>query len=292
MFLIVLQLEKQSKSVSIDNSRLSDTMFKKRSPKMEEPRKKKTIEVCYSNTIAINKGNYENEKPFYSGKTVLEVEDDPNAIEMAYRAHFEQLKGIVEPLIQADYNKKRTDLANVRIRVKDGKKYPSVTSILNPDGISTKIKNLDKYIIRGNNADEAFKAVMTGTRIPEIDESKFAPLTWDWDIKAFIKEHKLLKTLEIPLWTANVEVFNEEYQYSGEIDLLKEDCLIVDIKTGAWKWEQQIAYAKCKPSVKKIAIADLKENKYTEVGINEPLICKAWEKFIYKRGVFFSRFGL
>lgn len=253
------------------------------------------IEVVYSNSMKINRGNYEQLSPFYSGKTVISLPDgvsDPEHAESVYRANYAQIQGIIDPLLEADYNKCRTDLANIRIREKDGKKYPSVTSILNPDGMSSKIKNIAQYGARGDEADKHFKQLMTVGTEPELDKSKFPDLEWNYDIKGFIKNNKILKKLELPLWKADVEVFNEEYMYSGEIDLLKEDILILDVKTGAWKWEQQIAYAKCLPSVQLVAIADLKENKYIELPITAPEITKAWEKFIYRRGEFKARFGL
>ena len=253
------------------------------------------IEVVYSNSMKINKGNYNQEAPFLSSKSVLTLPDQstPEQVEDAYKRIYAQLQGIVDPILEGEYNKRRTDLAEVRIREKDGKKYPSVTSILNPDGMSKKIKNLEQYSARGNEADRIFKELMTkGQSLLEVDKAKFPDLEWAYDISKFIKEHKILKKLELPLWKKDVEVFNEEWMYSGEIDLMKEDVLILDVKTGAWKWEQQIAYAKCIPSVQLVAIADLKENKYIELPITDKVIQKAFESFLYKRGSFNARFGL
>lgn len=252
------------------------------------------LEIVYSNSMKINKGNYEQEAPFYSLKSIIEVRD-PKEVESVCNSEYARLQAIVEPLLEADYNKNRTDLANIRIREKNGKKYPSVTSILNPDGMSNKIKNLEQYTQRGNEVDRVFKALMLGTKYKAIDYSLFADLPeekWEEKIKAFIIENKILKKLERPLWKKDVEVFNDEWMYSGEIDLLKENYLILDVKSGAWKWEQQIAYAKCIPSITHVAIADLKNNKYLELSINDPCIIRAWENFIYKRGQFFSRFNL
>jgi hypothetical protein len=252
------------------------------------------IEVVYSNSMKINKGNYEQENPFYSAKTVLTLPEQTEwkDMETAYKANYEQLKAIVEPLLQADYNAKRTDLANVRIREKDGKKYPSVTSILNPDGMSKKIKNLEQYSARGNEADRIFKDLMTTGVTKEVDKSKFPDLEWTYDIKEFIKSNKLLKKLEMPLWKKDIEVFNEEWMYSGEIDLLFDDNLIFDIKTGAYKWEQLVAYAKCNPNWRAVQIADLKDSKVVGHNIVDPEMQKAWENFLVKRGEFKCRFGI
>lgn len=252
----------------------------------------KTIEVVYSNSMKINRGNYEQEAPFYSVKSVLTLPEGVDG-QSACNEEYERLRAIVEPLLQADYNAKRTDLASIRLYEKDGKKFPSVTSILNPDGMSAKIKNLEQYKERGNQADLIFKNLVTKFEYTEPVKEKFAPLDWPWDIKQFIRENKIIaKKGDCACWRQNVVVFNDEFQYAGEIDLLKDDVLILDVKTGAWKWEQQIMYAKCLPSVKFVAIADLKENKYIELPIDHPEIVKAWEKALLKRGEFKARFGI
>lgn len=252
------------------------------------------IEVVYSNSMKINKGNYNQEAPFLSSKSVLTLPDQstPEQVESVYKAHFEQLQGIVDPILQAEYDKRRVDLENVRIREKDGKKYPSVTSILNPDGMSGKIKNIQQYAERGNEADKHFKQLMTVGTEPELDKSKFPDLPWEYDIKGFIKSNKILKKLEMPLWKADVEVFNEEYMYSGEIDLLFDNNLVLDVKTGAYKWEQLIAYAKCNPDWRAVQVADLKNNKLLGYNVSDPEMQKAWEKFLILRGEFKCRFGI
>lgn len=247
------------------------------------------IEVVYSNSMKINRGNYEQEAPFYSVKSILEVSDPLNA-ENVCNSEYERLKGIVEPLLQADYNKKRTDLANVRIREKDGKKYPSVTSILKPDGIY-KVKNIEQYIARGNEADRVFKCLMTGKDPGVIDQSKFPDLKWEYDIKQFILDHKLLKKSEIPIWKSDIEIFNDKWIYSGEIDLIRGD-LLLDVKTGQWDWQQVVAYAEAVEGVTEIMIADLKENKCHRIDKKDPKWNEAWLKFIFKRGEFQARFGI
>jgi hypothetical protein len=252
----------------------------------------KQVEVVYSNSMKINRGNYEQEAPFYSAKSILTIQDGVDA-QSVCNAEYEQLQAIVEPLLQADYAKKRTDLANIRLYEKDGKKYPSVTSILQPDGLYAKIKNLAQYSERGDQGDAIFKALVTKCETLEPILEKFAPLDWPWDIKQFVRENKIItKKADCKSWLQDVVVFNDEFQYAGEIDLLKDNTLILDVKTGAWKWEQQIAYAKCLPTVQLVAIADLKENKYIELPITDPVIEKAWLKFIYLRGSFNARFGI
>ena len=77
---------------------------------------------------------------------------------MLFNGKYEHLQSIIDPCLEADYNRHRTDLSKVRIREKDGFKYPSVTSIMLPDGITGVDKRkLEKHCRKGNVYDAAFK---------------------------------------------------------------------------------------------------------------------------------------
>lgn len=252
----------------------------------------KQIEVCYSNSMKINKGSYEQESPFYSAKSIITLTDEEQSqIDEVMGAEYDRLKALINPMLQADYKaSKPSEMTNIRIREKDGKKYPSVTSILRPDPINFKGKiPLEKYGERGNQADVVFKNTLIGLPVPEVDASKFEPLKWEYDIPKFIEENKAVFAKK--KWQSDVPIFNEEYMYSGEIDLLSPTILL-DVKTGQWKWEQLVAYAKSVEGVKTIAIADLKNNKMEVIDLESDEARKAWESFIFKRGEFKARFGI
>jgi len=105
------------------------------------------VEIVYSNSMKINRGNYEQEAPFYSAKSIMTIPDGVKAedVTMISNAEYERLKAIVEPLLQADYNAKRTDLANIRFREKDGKKYPIYANATGKLFIITKSKKNTDY---------------------------------------------------------------------------------------------------------------------------------------------------
>jgi hypothetical protein len=248
---------------------------------------KKTLEVVYSNSMKINRGNYEQEAPFYSIKSIIEV-DSSKDIESVSTAEYEQLQAIIEPLLKSDYDKKRTDLVNVRIREKDGKQYPSVTSIIKPDGLYKGIKNLEAYKERGNQLDKIVKNYLLKDKLYKPREDKFEPLKWEYDVEGFIKEYGLDEMDRKDVQT-DVEVFNDEYMYSGEIDILYRDT-IIDVKSGRFDFIQVAAYGKCIPTAKNLEIWDFKTGKIVSLPINECI--KEWEQFLVKRGEFKARFGI
>ena len=88
---------------------------------------KRIYEICYSNSVTINRGNYENEKPFYSQKVVIESETEIDTTE-----EYNKLRGIIDPLALARFKEGKINEAGLRVRIKGERKYPSVTSILSP----------------------------------------------------------------------------------------------------------------------------------------------------------------
>lgn len=248
---------------------------------------KQNLEIVYSNSMKINRGNYEQEAPFYSAKVVIE-DFDGKDVESRCNSEYARLQGIIEPLLAADYNKKRTDLANVRIREKDGKQYPSVTSILCPDGIYKGIKNLAQFTERGKQLDKIFKTYITTGKLLRPNPLKFDPLPWEFDVEKFCEENGLKPSIN---WKADIEVYNEEWMYSGEIDLLYKNANPYDVKAGNWKWEQAVAYSKAR-ELPTAGIFDIKEGKLHEITMDSPEAKKAWENFLVKRGEFKARFGI
>lgn len=258
--------------------------------------KDKTIEVYYSNSFKINLGDYNQEGPFYGAKQILTINGSENE-ESVYNRTFGALKGIVEPLIQDHYNKKRRDTEKLRIRIINGIQMPSVTSILNPDGIQgVPKKKLDAHIAIGNRADQIFKTMATtGDTQPVFPTDDFSPLEWKLDITDFFEKYPFLAGAKG--LTTDINCHHNIWRYSGEGDVLcmiNKKLTILDVKTGQFKWEQVIAYAKALidmgTEVKQVGIADLKNNELHLKSIGE---CQVfWEKFLVLRGVIQSRFGI
>lgn len=244
-------------------------------------------EITYSKSIKINRGNYEQEAPMFSCKSIL-----TNPTQEEELSEYKRLQQIIDPMLEAQYDLKRTDLANVRIRVREGKKFPSVNSVLCPEGLPKSIKNLAQYCERGNQLDRIVKTYLTTgvQREPKVED--FSPLPWEYDVPKFLTDNKLFDKEQMGLWKQDIEVFNTDLVYSGEIDLLYNDKVVLDVKSGQWDWSQLIAYAKCLKDISHVAILDFKNNKFIKLPITHPTIVEAWEHFIYRRGEFKARFGI
>ena len=243
---------------------------------------KKIVEICYSNSMKINRGQYEQEAPFYSAKTILE--ENGQVIDEV--AEYGRLRSIIDPLLITQYQDAKLSLSNLRIRVKDGKKYPSVTSILSPDGIPASIS--PNYAKRGTEIHRLVN-VCFETGVWEEPMGDISPLKWtDIKYKEFFKDHaKRMQAKHL-----NLEIFHKKHMFSGEIDfygMVDDKLTVLDFKTGEFKWEQLVAYAKCVETFQ-IAVADLKNN---ELIIKTPKECQDyWENFLVLRGQFKSRFGI
>jgi len=247
--------------------------------------KKKIVEVCYSNSLKINRGSYEQENPFYSAKSIMEENGTP----IDETAEYARLRNIIDPILVQQYNDAKLDMSKLRVRVKDGKKYPSVTSITKPDPYTGD----PEYGIRGTEIHLICNEfITTGKwRVP------MEPLTKlkyeDIPYQAFFEKFK--DRLDFKDAKLNIEVFNEKHIYSGEIDLVcpVDGVLsLVDLKTGGWDWIQLVAYFKAYGQVKQLAIFDFKNTELEILKLNDPKCVDKWETFLKKRGAFEARFGI
>lgn len=234
--------------------------------------------------MKINRGNYEQEAPFYSAKVVL---DDEKVDETA---EFNRLRGLIDPLLIQQFQDSKIDLSKVRIRVKDGKQYPSATSIINPD----EFKVDPEYGVRGTEIHKiVYDYLRTGKwREPSIPLKRLK--YEDIPYKKFFEIHG--DRIKIPAKEVGpMEVFNERFKYSGEIDQwghVDGHPSLIDFKTGAWKWLQVVAYGRCVEAPHGYAIFDLKKCELKTLAQGHKDIGKYWENFLVKRGVFLSRFGV
>ena len=257
--------------------------IKKRKNKMKTP--KRTYEICYSNSFKINKGNYEQEAPFYSQKVVIESLE-----EIDVKAEYAKLRSVVDELASAQYQASKLDQSGLRIRVKDGKKYVSVTSIL---GGGKKYDGDPEYGTRGT---EIHRLVNVYAQTGEWEEPKaiLTKLSYD-DIKykEFFEKNK--ERINFGMFECEIEVFNDTHLYSGEVDIICDvDGIITlaDIKTGAWKWEQLVAYYKAigRANIKQLAIFDLKKGRLETLPTKDGV--PYWESFLKKRGALEAIFGV
>lgn len=250
---------------------------------------KKVVEVCYSNSMKINRGQYEQESPFYSAKTIIEENGQP----VDETAEYARLRGIIDPLLVAQYQEAKLELSGLRVRIKDGKKYVSVTSILTPDFP----KSIDpEYAIRGTEIHRIFTHwVTTGEWLAPspslLSKLKFEDIAYKKFTETFSDRFKPASH------SLGLEVYHEAHLYSGEIDAVMDvdgKKSLVDFKTGGWSWDQLVAYYKAlaDKDIKQLVIFDLKNTKLEVLPVTDSKCVKYWENFLIKRGEIRARFGV
>lgn len=251
---------------------------------------KKIYEICYSNsaTVPSPKIAYANEKPFFSQKVVIESETEIDS-----KAEYDKLRAIIDPLVLEYFNKNKVDEAGLRIRTKDGKRYPSVTSILSP----TPYNGNPEYGIRGTEIHKivnhyAFEGEWIDPKAP-LSTLKYEDIKY----KEFFEAFKDRISFKAPSLQVEIEFFNDEHMYSGEVDML---CLVdgvltlCDIKTGQWKWEQLVAYYKGlnDKKIKQLAVFDIKKQKLEVLKVTDEKAKSCWENFLKKRGALEAIFNV
>jgi hypothetical protein len=249
----------------------------------------KTIEINYGNSITVNRGNYENEKPMWHQKITFELNGEtPEQIALLEETEFNRIKTAIDKRAQEAWDKAKQDLGNLRIRGKDGKKYPSYSSINHPDPLPID----PEFALRGTNVHTVINEwIKTGkwTKPEPLKKLKYDDIPY----QKFFELYK--DRIDFKDCKLNVEVFHDRLLYSGEIDcigLVDKILTLIDFKTGSWDWMQLIAYYKAHNQVKQLAIFDLKNLELEILKFNDPKCQEKWENFLIKRGEFKARFGL
>jgi hypothetical protein len=250
---------------------------------------KRTLQITYGNAFTINKGDYENEKPLYSQTTTIELGKDETFDE---QAEYQRLKSIVDPLATEHFMRSKIEASGLRIRVKDGRKYVSVTSIT---GGGKPYRGDPEYGTRGTELHSVCdEFIDTGIwREPSVPLVKLK--YEDIKYKEFFESFK--DRLDFVGHEKEIEVFNDEHLYSGRLDIIcKVDGIktLADLKTGGWGWEQIVAYYKAKADneIKQLAVFDLKKAKLEVIKVTDPKAKQAWENFLKMRGKIEAIYGV
>lgn len=227
------------------------------------------IEIATVFKATIPTGEYENFQPLYSIKEVIPAGENPEPIYNRQRELL--LKKIQEDYerIQAETIRRRNP--DLRFYERNGKLYPSVTSIINWRGIDFPAEQLKQYAARGTILHELLTIGLRTGEVPnpetldnlaeDILILKLGDLRLRWDdvdVKAVIN------TLHKEGWNFEKEppqiVYNDVYRYAGLPDafaLLKTGDIskkgLVDFKfvskvtpEKVEKWgEQLVAYQYC-----------------------------------------------
>jgi hypothetical protein len=292
---------------------------------------KRIIEITADFSGVIPNGSFENIRPAYGLKEVITLEEGEimNDAEVIARQkelqdfNHAQFKNLAEIVYSERIAK---ECQNVRFYDgKEGRKYPSVTSIINWDAsFSIPADQLAQYASRGTVIHKQVEIFLsTGEwkepkEIPEIypdlvivKQGSLGLLLDDVDFKGFYNDYPF-KVLE-----QEKECLNHEWQYGGRLDIkcvieksnpgkwTKIDGVvydvptILDIKTGSVDkmkhLKQQTAYAHAEGNedVKQIGIIPL--NNGNKCGFSAPILSdvdKYWTIFTRDRENFRKRYGL
>jgi hypothetical protein len=240
---------------------------------------KRTIEISASFTGVISTGSYENEKPFYSLKEVIEF-SNPEEIQKAmdeglfdmdsinerqkslHKMCYDQFQQQAETAYQDRIAKQ---FENIRFYPgKNNLKYPSVTSIIGwDDDFGIPQDELAQYAARGtiiHKQVEIFLATGEWKEPKEVPEiypelvivkkgNKELQLD-DVDFRGFFKDYPF-KPLE-----QEKTVLNHEHRYGGRADI---KCIIESKNKGKWEKIDGIIYDK--PTILDVKTGGLNKTK-------------------------------
>ncbi len=271
---------------------------------MKDKIKIKEISAGLSGVIPV--AAFENLRPSYNMVVEPIGDVDPNEV-------FDYIERILHDRFEHEVNRAKIDLiekqySHIRFREKDGKKYPSVTSIT---GWFKEWKitddELKQYAARGTIVHKLIEVYLTTHKwvepydIGELREfisilmSGSLGFSWtDCSYKAFIEKYED----KIEIEKTEQVVFNDQHLYSGRYDIRgKFDGLkaIMDFKTGVHDMRQLAAYAVCEKGIERLVILPVgpTDNK---CGYKKPVICDTiqdeFKGFLKLRNKFMERFGV
>lgn len=274
---------------------------------MLENIKIKEITVSLSGVIPV--AAYENLRPGFSITAEPIDGEEPEKI-------IASLQQYLHAVFENESNRGKADLidkqySNIRFYEKGGKKYPSVTSILNWDKEwRVTDDELRQYASRGNIIEALVEEFLkTGEwidplGIPALREdvsilmSGSLMFTWEnCSHKAFMKAYRdKIQVIQVEAFQRTV--YNDEALYAGTYDIKgKFDNIrsIMDIKTGGFDMRQLAAYAICEKDIAQLVILPVgpTDNK---CGYKRPVVCdtvqKEFAEFLKARAKFKQRFGV
>ena len=265
----------------------------------------KQIEATLSAVIPI--ASYENLKPSFSIMAELEEGDDVDK-------SLSHIKDILKTKVEQVSNEAKTDLIKkqndkIRFYERNGKQYPSVTSVLGWD-IDWRISEdeLMQYAARGTIVHKIIELYLKEKKwydpidVLELEDDVAVLMSGSkkltWKNCSYIKAIETIEK-DIELISTEKAVYNNELLYAGTLDCLckyKGKLTVLDFKTGTTTDMRQLAaYATCLSGIEQTVIVPVgpTENKS---GIKKPIVSSTisaeFKKFIYARNKFRERFGV
>lgn len=267
----------------------------------------KTKEIHMGLSGVIPQGAYENLRPSYDMTVEPEDDEDRNKI-------FADLSRFLHQLFDQEANRAKADLIEkmyeqIRFYERNGKKYPSVTSILDifKDWKIT-VDELRQYAARGTIVHALITEYLISGEWPdplemeslkeEVSILMSGSLNMTWEScshKTFVEKYGE----KIKIEKYEQEVFNDEVLYAGRYDIFGEyDGIrsIMDFKTGSvYDFRQLAAYAVCEDKVEQLVIFPIgpTDNKcgYIRPIVNDTIQAE-FREFLKARAKFKNRFGI
>jgi len=256
---------------------------------------------------------YENLRPGFGMEVELDNGEDPKEV-------YELMRKIMREQFKREGNVAKVELVelqyeSMRFYPRNGKKYPSITSILGWDEdwrISE--DELKQYGSRGTIvhkiAYEYFKVVdnkrlrvwIDPMDCKELEEDVINVITgslglnWkDCSYKKFIEKFEN----DIEVYAMEEVVYNDEWEMAGRLDirgLFKGKKSIMDWKTGSYKMPQLAGYAISSEEKQEQLVVLPVGKTPNKCGYKNPIICtdieKEWKILIKAREKFKKRFGI
>jgi len=256
---------------------------------------------------------YENLRPGFGMEIELDEGEDPKEV-------FEIARKVLREQFQREGNVAKVDLIEIqyeklRFYPRNGKKYPSITSVLGwDDDWRLSDDHLGQYSSRGKIVHkmcyEYFK-VLDNKRVriwidpmecKEIEEDVINVITgslglsWkDCTYKKFVEKFEN----DIVVYAMEEVVYNDEWEMAGTLDirgLFKDKKSIMDWKTGTYKMPQLAGYAiSSKEKQEQLVVLPVGPTS-NKSGYKNPIICtdieREWKILIKAREKFRRRFGI
>lgn len=253
-----------------------------------------TMKISFSRSATIQVGELNFDKIFFSAEEEFSLED--------YKENTQFIKDFVNLEFEKEYDKIKQQIIvkelkdKVRFYEKDGKKYPSVTSILSfAKGFENYFKKgyaqrgtvlhayMERYIKEGMRCKFDFNILVQAMPqlAPELKivSHEGIPLE-DLRVEEVIDN---IKKLPIEFHESEQKVFNDEHVYAGTLDArgtyfdiktlfdFKSGSSFTDKKMLSDYWQQMAAYIKCLPDegIKQMCIIPF-DTKLK--GIRDPIV--------------------
>jgi len=291
-------------------------------------KKDRVIEITASVSAVIPTGNYENYKPMYSVKEIVNVNGNKNGnANKMISGRTDELRTLLKSKLDEDYERLKIERIkqqrkDIRFYPRGDKQYPSVTSIISAvEPIDYDPDKLKQYASRGSIVDAQvnhfFQTGKWETDILQIPGTKLdylivtqGSLKLKWEACNFPsfweKYGKDFKPLEGKEFNPQQTVYNDEYLFAGTIDLpckYKGIPTVADVKTASVYdnaklnkyWRQTAAYAKSlKRKIGQLMIIPLNPSNKTGFGapIIETNIDKYFNLFLQDRAAFKEIYGI